>query len=123
MRRLKGALLKGVVYLAAALTCALLVGLIGYIFLKGLPGITWELLSTAPSALKGTIGILPNLLNTLYIVGFALLAALPLGVGAAVYLTEYAASRWWSLPPRRWPAFRRFYTAWWACCFSARCCS
>ena len=93
VRRLKGALLKGAVYLAAALTCALLVGLIGYIFLKGLPGITWELLSTAPSALKGTIGILPNLLNTLYIVGFALLAALPLGVGAAVYLTEYAASR------------------------------
>lgn len=93
LRRLKSGLLKGAVYLAAGLTCALLAGLIGYILAKGLPGITWELLSTAPSVLKGTIGILPNLLNTLYIVAFTLAAALPLGVGAAVYLTEYAASR------------------------------
>lgn len=93
LRRLKNGLLKGAVCLAAGLTCALLGGLIGYIFIKGLPGVSWQLLSTAPSVLKDTIGILPNLLNTLYIVGFTLLAALPLGVGAAVYLTEYAASR------------------------------
>ena len=92
-RRLTSAVLKGLVYAAAALTCALLLGLIGYILAKGLPHITWQLLSTAPSALKDTIGILPNLLNTLYIVGFTLLLALPLGVGAAVYLTEYASSK------------------------------
>ena len=93
LRKAKSAVLLGLVYAAAALTCALLIGLIGYIFVKGVPHITWQLLSTAPSALKDTIGILPNILNTLYIVAFSLLLALPLGVGAAVYLTEYATSR------------------------------
>ena len=93
VRKAKSAVLLGLVYTAAALTCALLIGLIGYIFVKGVPHITWQLLSTAPSALKDTIGILPNILNTLYIVAFSLLLALPLGVGAAVYLTEYATSR------------------------------
>ena len=81
------------VCLCAALVVGLLVGLIGYIFYKGLPHITWELLSTAPSVLRGTIGILPNLLNTLYIIGFTLLIALPVGVGAAIYLNEYAKNR------------------------------
>ena len=93
LRKAKSAVLLGLVYTAAALTCALLIGLIGYIFVKGVPHITWQLLSTAPSALKDTIGILPNILNTLYIVAFSLLLALPLGVGAAVYLTEYASNR------------------------------
>ena len=93
IRRLQNGLLTGAVYTAAGLTCALLVGLIGYVFIKGLPGISWQLLSTSPSALKDTIGILPNILNTLYIVFFTLIVALPLGVGAAVYLTEYATSR------------------------------
>ena len=93
IRRLQSGLLTGAVYTAAGLTCALLVGLIGYVFIKGLPGISWQLLSTSPSALKDTIGILPNILNTLYIVFFTLIVALPLGVGAAVYLTEYATSR------------------------------
>lgn len=72
---------------------ALLVVLIGYIFVRGLPHITGQLLSTAPSVLKDTIGILPNILNTLYIILFTLLIALPLGVGAAVYLTEYASNK------------------------------
>ena len=92
-RRAKSAALQGIVWAAAAITCALLVGLIGYILVKGVPYITWQLLSTAPSNLKGTIGILPNILNTLYIILFTLLLALPLGVGAAVYLTEYATNR------------------------------
>lgn len=92
-RRLWGALCKGAVYLCAALTVGLLVALIGYIFVRGLPHITWQLLSTGPSAIRDTIGILPNILNTLYIIVFTLLAALPLGVGAAVYLTEYAANK------------------------------
>ena len=93
VRRAKSAVLQGVVWAAAILTCALLAGLIGYILVKGVPHITWQLLSTAPSNLRGTIGILPNILNTLYIILFTLLLALPLGVGAAVYLTEYAANR------------------------------
>ena len=92
-RRAYDIFFKTVVYLSAFLTVALLVVLIGYIFVRGLPHITGQLLSTAPSVLKDTIGILPNILNTLYIILFTLLIALPLGVGAAVYLTEYASNK------------------------------
>lgn len=77
----------------AALTCALLVFLIGYIFYRGLPFVTWELLSTKPSYLRDTIGILPNIANTVFLVVVTLLLVLPLGVGAAIYLTEYAGNR------------------------------
>ena len=92
-RRAADGVLRTLLILCAALTCALLVGLIGYIFWRGLGSISWELLSTAPSFLKDTIGILPNLINTLYIIVFTLLLVLPLGVGAAVYLTEYAQNK------------------------------
>lgn len=85
--------LRALVCLCAGLVVLMLVSLIGYIFYRGLPHITWQLLSTAPSVLRDTIGILPNLLSTLYIVGATLLIALPVGVGAAIYLNEYARSR------------------------------
>ena len=85
--------IKGLLYIAAFITFALLVGLIGYIFYRGLGNITWPLLSTSPSALKGTIGILPNILNTLYIILISLVIVLPLGIGAAIYLTEYATNK------------------------------
>ena len=83
-------LLMGV---AAVLTCALVVGMIGYILGNGIPNITWEMLSTAPSYLANRVGILPDILSTLYIVIATLLIVLPLGVGAAIYLTEYATNR------------------------------
>lgn len=90
-RRLYDRGLRGLVYLCALLTVGMLLVLIGYILIKGLPHISWQLLSSVPSIRSGVIGILPNILNTLYIIGFTLLIALPLGVGAAIYLTEYAA--------------------------------
>ncbi len=77
---------------AVTLTCALALSIIAYVLWKGLPNISWELLSTSPSYLEGTIGILPDLRNTLVIVVTTLLIVLPLGVGAAIYLTEYAGS-------------------------------
>ena len=67
--------------------------LIGYVLWKGIPNITWELLSTKPSYLRNQIGILPDILNTVYIVIATLLIVLPLGVGAAIYLTEYARNK------------------------------
>ena len=85
--------MKGLLYLCGVLVCALLVFLIGYIFYRGLPYISWNLISTQSSMLKGTIGILPHILSTLYIIAVAMVIVLPLGVGAAIYLTEYATNR------------------------------
>ena len=79
--------------LAAGITAALTLFLLGYVVIKGLPNISWELLSTKPSYLRGTVGILPDILNTLYIILTTLLFVLPLGVGAAIYLTEYATNK------------------------------
>lgn len=92
-RRAYDICMRGLMYLAAGLTCALVLFLIGYVLRKGLPNVTWELLSTAPSYLSGRIGIWPDILNTLYVVAATLLIVLPLGVGAAIYLTEYAENR------------------------------
>lgn len=92
-RRLYGGVLRGLMYGSAVITCALLLFLIGYIFWRGMGHISWKLLSTQSSYLTDSIGILPNILNTLYIILVAMLLALPIGVGAAIYLTEYAQNR------------------------------
>ena len=85
--------LRFLLYFCAILTCALLVFIIGYIFIKGLPHVTWNFLTSEPSFIKDTIGILPNILKTVYLVVMTLIIILPLGVGAAIYLTEYATNR------------------------------
>ena len=84
---------KAALYAAAFLTGALLVGIIGFIVVRGVPFLTWELLTTQTSYIRDTIGILPNILNTVYIILVAMVLVLPLGVGAAIYLTEYAGNR------------------------------
>ncbi len=85
--------MRMLMWLAAGITAALTLFLLGYVLVKGLPNITWELLSTKPSYLRGTVGILPDILNTVYIILTTLLFVLPLGVGAAIYLTEYATNK------------------------------
>ena len=80
-------------YIAVGLTTLLLAGILCYIFYRGLPHITWELLTSEPSVIRGINGILPNILNTLYIILFTLIIVLPLGVGAAIYLNEYARNK------------------------------
>ena len=92
-RRAYDLAMRALVWLSALLTCALLVFLIGYIFYRGAGSVTWDFLSGTSSYIKDTIGILPNILNTLYIILLAMAIVLPLGVGAAIYLTEYAANR------------------------------
>lgn len=86
-------LLKGLMGLCSGITCLVLLMIIGYILYRGIPSLTWNLLSTEPNNLTGNIGILPNILNTLYIIFVAMIVVLPLGVGAAIYLTEYSSSR------------------------------
>lgn len=86
-------LLRGLMGLCSGITCLVLLMMIGYILYRGVPSLTWNLLSTEPNNLTGNIGILPNILNTLYIIFVAMIIVLPLGVGAAIYLTEYSTSR------------------------------
>lgn len=84
---------KVLIWGSAILTCVLLAFLIGYIFYRGVPYLSWELLTSQSSYVKKTIGILPNLMNTLYIILVAMVIVLPLGTGAAIYLTEYATNK------------------------------
>ena len=92
-RRVYTAVMRVLLLLAAVLTAALVVFMIVYVLYKGLPYVTWHLISTKPSYITGAIGILPDICNTMQILLASLLIVLPLGVGAAVYLTEYAQNK------------------------------
>lgn len=85
--------MRGIMGISVFLTGALVLFLLLYVWIKGIPHISWELLSTKPSYLTGKIGILPDILNTLYLVLATIVIVLPLGVGAAIYLTEYASNQ------------------------------
>lgn len=85
--------MKAAMYSAAFVTAMLVLFLVGYVLVKGIPNITWELVSTKPSYLNNHIGILPDILNTVYIILITLFFVVPLGVGAAIYLTEYAENK------------------------------
>lgn len=92
-RRTYNGIMKTLMRAATILTCALVLFMIGYVLVEGVPHISWKLLSTERSYLTDNIGIMPDMLNTLYIIIATLIIVLPLGVGAAVYLTEYAAGK------------------------------
>lgn len=83
-------ILKVLIYLAAGVAIALLVGIMGYVFVRGLPQVSWQFLSTVQSSLKDTFGILGNIINTIYIIVITLIIAAPIGIGSAIYLNEYA---------------------------------
>lgn len=86
-------IMKILMWISVAITCGLVIFVIGFVLYKGVPNITWKLLTTKPSYLTKNIGILPDILNTFYIVIATLVVVLPLGVGAAIYLTEYATNK------------------------------
>lgn len=86
-------IMRSLMWLCTGITAALVIFLLVYVLMQGFPNISWELLSTSPSYLSDRIGILPDILNTVYIVLATLIIIIPLGVGAAVYLTEYAANK------------------------------
>ena len=92
-RKIYGGIMQGLMLFSFFVTCALVIAIIGYVLIKGIPNITWKLLSTKPSYLSNSIGILPDILNTIYIIIACLVVVLPLGVGAAIYLTEYAENK------------------------------
>lgn len=92
-RRLYAFAMRTLMLVSVALTAALVLFLLIYVAVRGLPGITWEFLSTGVSYSENRIGILPNILNTVYVIIATLALVIPLGVGAAVYLSEYATNR------------------------------
>lgn len=92
-RRVWCAVMKGLCYISIALVTVLTAFMLIYVLFRGLPEITWDLLSTSPSYLRHTIGILPDIMNTIYVVVATLVMVLPIGVGAAIYLNEYAKNR------------------------------
>ena len=92
-RKVKCAILNILMYLSAGIICLILLGLIGYILYRGLPHITPQFLTSKPSLIRETVGILPNILNTIYIILITLVIVLPVGVGAAIYLNEYAENK------------------------------
>ena len=92
-RKIKCTVLNILMYLSAGIICLILLGLIGYILYRGLPHITPQFLTSKPSLIRETVGILPNILNTIYIILITLVIVLPIGVGAAIYLNEYAENK------------------------------
>ena len=121
-RRAYTAVMRALLLLAAVLTAALVVFMIVYVLYKGLPYVTGHLISTKPSYITGAIGILPDICNTVQILLASLLIVLPLGVGAAVYLTEYAQNKKLvaaiEYAAETLSAFRPLFMVWSACCFS-----
>lgn len=89
-RRVSDTVLKTLIYASAVFSVLLLLGIIGYVFIKGIGSINRTFLTTVTSTLKGTVGIAGNIVNTLYIIVITLLIATPLGIGSAIYLNEYA---------------------------------
>ena len=103
-------ILKVLIYLAAGVAIALLVGIMGYVFVRGLPQVSWQLLSTVQSSLKGTFGILGNIINTIYIIVITLIIAAPIGIGTNTQSRENWCGRL-NLQPRSCPVFRRLFLA------------
>lgn len=93
VRKVKSGAMKASIYVSAAVVCILAAAIAIVVLVKGLPHITLQFLTEKPSLLTGTIGILPNILNTLYIIFFTMVIVIPLGIGAAVYLNEYAKNK------------------------------
>jgi len=92
-RKIYGAVMQALVRIASLAVCLLVIFMTGYVLIKGIPNISWELISSSPSYLSDRVGILPDILSTLYIILASLVIILPLGVGAAIYLNEYAANK------------------------------
>ena len=124
-RRTWNRVMNALVRASAVLVIALVAGILGMVLVRGIPHISWKFLTTTASVLKGTDGILPAILNTLYVILLTLLIVLPLGVGAAVYLTEYARNRKGHLGDRvhqrdAGGASPVSFTVWWGCWCSPR---
>lgn len=90
MRRKSDILVRGLINFCALISVLILVGILGYVFVRGIKTVSLSFLLNETSVLNGTTGIAGNILNTLYVIVITLLFAAPIGVGSAIYLNEYA---------------------------------
>lgn len=89
-RKIKDFIMRCLIYICALFSVALLIGIILYVLVKGLPSVNWSFLTSVTSVLSGTVGIAGNIVNTLFIIVLTMLIATPIGIGSAIYLNEYA---------------------------------
>ena len=89
-RKVSDKVIKVLINMAAGISVLLLVGILAYVFVKGIGSVNWRFLTTVTSTLNNTVGIAGNIVNTLYIIVITLLIATPVGIGSAIYLNEYA---------------------------------
>ena len=89
-KKISDFVIKALINMAAGISVLLLVGILVYVFVKGIGSVNWRFLTTVTSTLNNTVGIAGNIINTLYIIVITLLIAMPVGIGSAIYLNEYA---------------------------------
>ena len=89
-RKIKDFSIRMLIYICAAFSVVLVIGIIIYVLMKGLSAVNWSFLTSVTSVLKGTVGIAGNIVNTILIIFISMVIATPLGVGSAIYLNEYA---------------------------------
>ena len=89
-RKIKDFSIRVLIYICAAFSVFLVIGIIIYVLMKGLSAVNWSFLTSVTSALKGTVGIAGNIVNTILIIFISMVIATPIGVGSAIYLNEYA---------------------------------
>ena len=89
-RKIKDFSIRMLIYICAAFSVFLVIGIIIYVLMKGLSAVNWSFLTSVTSVLKGTVGIAGNIVNTILIIFISMVIATPLGVGSAIYLNEYA---------------------------------
>ena len=89
-RKIKDFSIRMLIYICAAFSVFLVIGIIIYVLMKGLSAVNWSFLTSVTSALKGTVGIAGNIVNTILIIFISMVIATPIGVGSAIYLNEYA---------------------------------
>lgn len=89
-RKIKDFNIRMLIYICAAFSVFLVIGIIIYVLMKGLSAVNWSFLTSVTSVLKGTVGIAGNIVNTILIIFISMVIATPIGVGSAIYLNEYA---------------------------------
>lgn len=89
-------LATGIIYALVAAVIIILIAILGYILFNGVPDISWHFLTSAAQSFSAGGGIRDQLFNSLYLLILTIIVSLPIGLGAGIYLSEYAADNWFT---------------------------